>query len=615
MIKNFQELIQQIKDQIPIHELISEYIPLKKSGRSYVALCPFHDDHKPSMHVNSEKGIFKCFSCGTGGDIIYFYSQINKKKFPEAIADLAAKYNLKVEYGTENTAEFQLKNEIFNINRDAVEFYKRNLFQDDNKSALEYLTDVRGYDLETIKKYELGFALNSWDSLYKFLLRGNKYSNDVIISSGLFSQKENSGDLYDRFRNRIIIPIFNEVGSVIAFGGRAVMDEEPKYLNSPETPVFHKGSCLYGLNSAKEEIKKSDFVILTEGYFDVITAHKYGLLNTVAPLGTALTGKQARLLGKYSESKKLCLCLDSDKAGRKAVESVFRLINDSQNPVFLDVTVISDLGGKDLDETLKLNGKDFLLRKISSAQKIVNFILDSTIQSYLEISSAAEKKNIFELILDVICNIADPVEQKTSTGYVAHKLAIEEEMLAVKVKDKLRSKQGFRKDSRQSASQDEGTHTMHTSERFKQAELELLSLYVCSFPHNKLKIKNELEKIEFIDDKHKLIKDYLDNISENDIVPEQVLTRLMTEFNEFKHIMISVSEIAWRINSESVSAYVKSEEKILKESKEWIGWWVKNKQQLKSLSDKLKDCKDNGEGTKILSEMIEVVRKMEQVQG
>ena len=608
MIKNLQDLVLQIKEQIPIHELVSEYIPLKKSGRSYVALCPFHNDHKPSLHVNSEKGIFKCFSCGTGGDIIHFYSQINKKKFYESVLDLAMKYGFRIEHGEENLPEVKLKNNLLELNRDALNFFKRNLFLEDTKDALNYLTNIRKYGQEVIAKYELGFALNSWNALLKYLTHEKHYSNDCIASSGLFVQKENSDDYYDRFRNRIIIPIYNESSSIIGFGGRTISNEEPKYLNSPETLIFNKGSCLYGLNFAKEEIKKLDFVILTEGYFDVITAHQKGLLNTVATLGTALTGKQARILAKYTESKKLCLCLDSDRAGKKAAEGVFKVINDKQNPVFLDVSVVSNLGGKDLDETLNSNSTEFVINKIKSAQQLINFVLDEITCLYGDDQSAVQKKNIFDQVLEILGDIKDPIEQREYLKYLSHKLNIEEELLVIKLRDKLKTKQKFKKDLLQASSKNEKEYTMYTSERFKQAELELLALYICSFPDNNLNIKSELNKIDFIDDKHKLIKDYLDNISDQKATKEQILNNLMIEFADFKHIMSLVSEIAWRIHSDDTSTYTKSENKILQEAGEWINWWAKNKHQLKTLTGQLKDCKDQNEEIKILSQMVNVVK-------
>ena len=615
MIKNFQDIISQIKEQIPIHELISEHIPLKKSGSGYVGLCPFHNDHKPSMQVNSQKGIFKCFSCGTGGDIIYFYSQITKKKFYESVIDLAEKYGFHVEYGEEDKTEAQIRNHLYELNKAALDFFKKNLFNSENVAALSYLKDERGFTQETIDKFEIGYAVNSWDSLLNHLSKEKKFPSELLVSSGLFVQKESSNSYYDRFRSRIVIPIFNEKGSVIAFGGRTITGDEPKYLNSPETLIFNKGSCLYGLNYAKEEIRKKDSIILTEGYFDVIAAHQKGLSNTVATLGTAFTMKQARLLGKYTESKNLYLCMDSDKAGMKAVESIFRLINDKNSPTYLYVKVVSDLGGKDLDESLKVNDVSFVMDKLNNGQELIYFMLDSSAREYVSSDSEIKKKNIFEELLQILCGIQDPFEQKKCASYIAHKLSIDEELLITKIKDKSKSKQKYSKKPTQNTELAEDLHTMYSQERFKHAEIELLSLYITSFPDSNKDMKSELSKIEFIDEKHRLIKEYLDNVSEVGLISEQIINNMMVEFSEYKHIMSVVSDLAWRIQTDSSSAYTKNKEKVLKEAKEWIDWWVHNKQKLKSLTVLLKDCKDSNEEADILVQMMQIVKDMNQIRG
>ncbi len=610
-IKNFQELISQIKSQVPINELVSEYISVKKSGRSYVALCPFHDDHKPSMHINPDKGIFKCFSCGTGGDLIYFYSQINKKKWSEAVVDLATKYGLKIEYGDENKPETQIKNRLYEVNRAALDFFKMNLFLDSGKAAMQYLLELRGFTNELIDKYEIGFALNSWDSLLNYFSKEKQYTQELILASGLFVPRESSSGYYDRFRNRVIVPIFNENNNVIGFGGRTITNEEPKYLNSPETLVFNKGSMLYGFNFAKDEIKKSDHVILTEGYFDVISAHQYGLLNTVATLGTALTPLQARLLGKYTESKRVCLCMDSDKAGKKAVEAIFRLVNSADNNVSLDIGVVSDLGAKDLDEALKKNNLADLQSRIQNAQSLIYFVFDTAIEQYSLAESDFEKKSLLDDILQNVIELKDPIERSNSVKYISHKVGIEEELLNLKIKDKSKAaKKKFARNQKpaQELSANQEQFTMHSIERFKHAEIELLTLYVSSFPHSSKEIKIELDEVQFIDEKHKLIKDFLDIVSKEEISSDEVINRLVLEFNEYKHIMATISDLAWRIESDLILSYSKNKDKILAEAKEWINWWIKNKQKLKSLVEMLKDCKNIDEESNILSEMIRIVK-------
>lgn len=618
-IRNFQELISQIKAQIPIHELISEYVSIKKSGRGYVALCPFHDDHHPSMHINPDKGIFKCFSCGTGGDLIYFYSQINKKKWSEAMIDIATKYGFKIEYSDENKPETQIKDKLYELNKVALDFFRKSLFSKNGDEALNYLINIRGFSREIINKYEIGFALNNWDALLLYLSREKQYPQELIIASGLFVPRENSNGYYDRFRNRVIVPILSENNHVIGFGGRTITNEEPKYLNSPETLVFNKGSILYGLNFAKDEIKKSGYVILTEGYFDVISAHQYGLLNIVATLGTALTPHQARLLGKYTESKKVCLCMDSDNAGKKAVESIFKLINSADNNISLDVVAVSDLGAKDLDEALKLNDLPKLKNKIECAQRLMYFVFDGGIKRYISAQSDFEKKSILDEILQTIIDLKDPLEQNDCIKYISHSLKIEEELLNLRVKDKSKAAKKKFTRSQKSApdlkNNNEEQYTMHSIERFKHAEVELLTLYVSSFPYSSKEIQNELNKIQFIDEKHQLVKDFLDNISQEEITPDKVINALVQEFNEYRHIMATVSDLAWRIESDLVLSYSKNKAKILSEAKEWINWWINNKQKLKSLTEMLKDCKNTVEESNILLEMMKIIKDSKKVNG
>ena len=615
MIKNFQELISQIKTQVPIQELISEYIPVKKSGRGFVAVCPFHDDHHPSMQIHPQKGIFKCFACGTGGDLITFYALINKKKFSEVVPELAQKYGLKVEYGEENKTETQIKNKLYDLNKDALEFFKRNLYNQNDQEALDYLTKKRKLTPETINKFQIGFAQNNWDSLYNYLAKEKQFPQELIIASGLFILKENQNSYYDRFRNRVIFPICNESNNIVGFGGRTLSKEDSaKYINSPETLIYNKGSILYGLNFAKEEIKKEDGVVLTEGYLDVITAHQSGLFNTVATLGTALTSSQARLLTKYTESKKVCLCLDSDLAGKKAVENIFYLIQEISQFVSLDLRVITNLSAKDLDESIIAEGVDSIREKIKDGQKLTHFILDKISKEYSHNqTSEVNKKSTLEQLIEIIIATRDPIEQKDNVKYISHKLNIEEELINLKIKDRIKYLSGKSGKSQKNAKfQDlkpkapEDAFKMHSIERFKHAELELLSLYISSFPHNS-EIKTELSTVQFLDEKHSLIKDFLDNVNEINISPNEITNKLIIEFNEYKHMMSVITDLAWRIETEE-NNYSKNKEKILTEAKEWINWWIKHKQKMKNLTDLLKECKNGQEEKEILTQMINLVK-------
>ena len=615
MIKNFKEIITELKSQIPIQDLISEHITLKKSGRGFVGLCPFHDDHHPSLQIHPQKGIFKCFSCGTGGDIITFYALITKKEWKDAIPELALKYGIKVEYGAENKTETEIKNKLYDLNNAAMEFFISNVHKETRKEALSYLTEKRKLNEETIKKYKIGFVPDEWDLLYNYFTKEKKYPQELILASGLFIPRENQDGYYDRFRNRIIFPIFNESGNVIGFGGRTFLkadSNEPKYINSPETLIYNKGQTLYGLNFARDEIKKLDCVILTEGYLDVITAHQNGFLNTVATLGTAMTLNQARLLAKYTVSKRINLCMDTDSAGKKSIENIFRLTQDLQASN-LDIKVITDLSAKDLDESLQKEDLTSIKAKIENGQKLIYFIFDRIFVKYLkaqEEDNDINKKSALEEITETLAQIKDPIEQNENLQYISHKLNINEELISLKIKEKNKSlRQKFLKvqSYKEKDKEEKDDFKMYTFERFKHAEIELLVLYIGSFP-NKSEIKTKLSEIKFIDEKYCLIKDFLDNLETDDLKPEEVINKLLIEFNEYKHIMSVISELALKIETNTDSEYLKNKDQILNEAKEWIKWWVTNKQQMQNLREKLKICKNEKEETTVLQEMMNIVK-------
>ena len=615
MIKNFKEIITELKSQIPIQDLISEHITLKKSGRGFVGLCPFHDDHHPSLQIHPQKGIFKCFSCGTGGDIITFYALITKKEWKDAIPELALKYGIKVEYGAENKTETEIKNKLYDLNNAAMEFFISNVHKETRKEALSYLTEKRKLNKKTIKKYKIGFVPDEWDLLYNYFTKEKKYPQELILASGLFIPRENQDGYYDRFRNRIIFPIFNESGNVIGFGGRTFLkadSNEPKYINSPETLIYNKGQTLYGLNFARDEIKKLDCVILTEGYLDVITAHQNGFLNTVATLGTAMTLNQARLLAKYTVSKRINLCMDTDSAGKKSIENIFRLTQDLQASN-LDIKVITDLSAKDLDESLQKEDLTSIKAKIENGQKLIYFIFERIIRRYFKAQKEdndINKKSALDEITETLAQIKDPIEQNENLQYISHKLNINEELIGLKIKEKNKSlRQKFLKvqSYKEKDKEEKDDFKMYSFERFKHAEIELLVLYISSFP-NKSEIKTKLSEIKFIDEKYCLIKDFLDNLETDDLKPEEVINKLLIEFNEYKHIMSVISELALKIETNTDSEYLKNKDQILNEAKEWIKWWVTNKQQMQNLREKLKICKNEKEETTVLQEMMNIVK-------
>ena len=304
-----EEFIYQLKLANPIESTIGNYINLLRRGKDYVALCPFHSEKTPSFHVYTDTQSFYCFGCGAGGDVITFTKKIENLEYIETIKLLAQKGGLDVpENDTDNRAA-NLKKRILEINRETANYYFKQLVSGNDKKGLKYFVD-RGLKPETIKKYGLGYAPASWDGLYKHLSKSG-YSNEEMIAAGVRTVSRNNNNVYDTFRERVIFPIIDLRGNVIAFGGRTLDNGIPKYLNTGDTPVFKKSRNLFSLNLAKNYPARK--MILAEGYMDVISINQAGFENVVATLGTSLTSDQARLMKSYADE--VIISYDSDSAG------------------------------------------------------------------------------------------------------------------------------------------------------------------------------------------------------------------------------------------------------------------------------------------------------------
>ena len=379
--------INEIKEKADIVELIADHIPVKRAGASYVAKCPFHNDTKPSMHISSQKGIYKCFACGAGGDVFKFWSEYHNKDFSETLKDLALKYGVTLNQHPENIGKQKLQNEYLEIHSIAADYYHEKLLGAESAEFCRNYLNDRQIDLNTIKNFKIGYSPTSkddWGLLVKHLTAKLKISEEEIFRAGLAIHHEKSGKYYDRFRDRLMIPITNEKDEVIGFGARILEDkpDAPKYINSPETDIYHKGNELFGLSLAKKAIKEKDFVILVEGYFDQIALYKAGFKNTVANQGTALTPKQAKLLLKYSSSKSIYLCLDSDKAGELAKERAFEVIMQIAAELNPEIKVIDLQTAKDPDDFIKLFGSSNFELEIKNAKSFIDYKTDKLISEF-----------------------------------------------------------------------------------------------------------------------------------------------------------------------------------------------------------------------------------------
>ena len=413
-----QEDIEKLLDNIRIEKVVGDLISLKKTGSNYKGLCPFHDETTPSFMVSPNKQICKCFSCNTGGNAISFYSKYMNISFMEAVKELGKKYNVQL---TEINGENEEKLEKYNIiMNESLEFYKKQIFEVSGKEALKYLSE-RGLDTNLIKEYQLGYANSKWNELHNFLTNKG-YDDDTLLELGLIKKNE-EGNIYDAFRNRIIYPIFSVSGRVIAFGGRTLEKDNPmKYVNSQDTPIFKKGHSIYGIEKSKI-IRDKNYAILMEGYMDVITANINELDTAVAPLGTAFTKEQAKLLKRYTSN--VLLCFDMDKAGITATEKASYILK-SEN---FKVKVINFTGSKDPDDFLRKYGKEEFLKAVKNSKEIFDYLYDTYKKEYENIDDMFTKQNFINRFKEFFQNVSDDLEKEMYLQNLSEKVNVEFETL------------------------------------------------------------------------------------------------------------------------------------------------------------------------------------------
>ena len=350
-----EEVIYKIKSETDIVSLISEFVELKKSGSNFIGKCPFHNDKSPSFIVSPEKRIFRCFGCGESGDVISFLMKKQNMTFIEALEYLGEKIGVSINKNENYVQELKRNKLLYKINYDAMQFYYRNILID--KKPKEYIKS-RQIGIELVNKFRIGYAGPMWDDLYKYLT-DKGYNKEDMLDLGLIL-KNRSGGYYDRFRNRLMFPIFNIKNNIIGFGGRTIVGDKIKYMNSPDSCIFHKGENLYGLNELCKG-KNSDKCILVEGYMDVIALFKNGFDFAVASLGTAFTKQQAKLIAK--KCRKIFICYDGDDAGIKAASKAIDIFGEIE--IYPKVVRLPD--GLDPDEYIKLNGRDMFSELLENA--------------------------------------------------------------------------------------------------------------------------------------------------------------------------------------------------------------------------------------------------------
>lgn len=412
------EFIYRLRNANPIETVMGSYVQLIRRGRNYVCSCPFHSEKTPSCTVFTDNQSFYCFGCGSGGDVITFTMKIENLSFTEAVKLLAQRSGLEIpENNSADSRIAQRRTRIYEMNRIAANFFYTNLIKGDDKAGLSYFAD-RKLLPQTIKKYGLGYAPDSWDKLTK-LLSSKGYSNDEITDAWLGARSK-KGSIYDIFRKRVMFPIVDLRGNIIGFGGRVLDGSQPKYLNTSQTPVFEKGSNLFSMNFAKNAETKR--IILCEGYMDVIAVNQAGFENAVATLGTAITPNQARLISHYAEE--VVIAYDSDNAGQKASQKAINHFSD----VGIRTRIIRMEGAKDPDEYIKKFGVDRFRMLLDGSSDAIDFMLDKC-ESGIDLNTEMGQVEFLNKASKILAGIESPLEREVYISRTSKKCDIPVQVL------------------------------------------------------------------------------------------------------------------------------------------------------------------------------------------
>ena len=556
MANSFEDVISQIKDRLDIVDVVSQYVVLKKSGANYWGICPFHNDKKPSMSVSPSRGIFKCFSCGAGGDALAFLVKIQNREYKDVILELADKYGIELpkKYGASSETK-SLKKEMIKACTKAAKFYHIQLRSADDANKAMTALHKRDVDDNVIDKFTLGWAPNKYDTLYKELKK--EFKDEILEKAGLIL-KSNSGGYIDRFRNRIIIPIQNENGEYVAFGARAVDEgQNPKYLNSSDSLIYNKSKLLFGLNSAQDAIKTEDGVVIMEGYFDVISAQAHGVENAVASCGTALTPDHVKLLSRYTKSRRIFLSFDTDKAGVNATTKGSNVIKETlstlgdvkqfdeshiasavDNKYACEIRVVSPPQGKDPDEFIRTMGGDVFKEYIKNAPLLIDFLLNNILREKNSAHTPQEKAELVEKIIEILKDVNNKIIQSEYVKMVSTVLEIDEEAI---LKELARHE-------RQGALIERNLNTkkvVTNSSQFEiKAQKNLLSVFLASDSSLTFNQINEMLPENIIQDETLIIvKNTIDKLACTINNVKELTKSLFTEFIEDENLTQIITDL------------------------------------------------------------------------
>ncbi|MBI1950218.1 MAG: DNA primase [Acidobacteria bacterium] len=418
-----------MRAQADLRSIVSDYLPLKKSGAKYRGLCPFHSEKTPSFYVDADKQLFYCFGCGTGGDVFKFLMLYEKLEFPEALKTLAARYGIPVPAG--RSPENSDRHKALAANRQALAYFREQLGRPGGEAARKYLAG-RGMGGGTIERFQIGFAPDGWSGLKNHLASAGVSEGDGVLA-GLLARKEETGRSYDRFRDRVMYPIVNLADELIGFGGRVLGEGEPKYLNSPETPAFSKGENLYAIGFAREGIRKEGYAILVEGYMDVIALHQAGVAHAVATLGTGFTTGHVRLLKRFTD--RVVVNFDPDAAGRAATRRSLEVLLESG----FEVSVVSLPAGKDPDLFIREQGPEKYRERLGAAVPYIEF-LTRDVAARQDLSGTRGKVAALNEVLPFLARLDNPVRRAGHVEMLGTVLGIEDRLVLQELKDAVRER-------------------------------------------------------------------------------------------------------------------------------------------------------------------------------
>ena len=553
MAQTFEEALSQIKSQMDIVDIVSEEVVLKKKGSNYWGLCPFHGEKTPSFSVNAERGFFKCFGCGVGGDAITFLMKIHNWDYMQTIKYLAERYNVELpEYNGDGGKHKEERTLMTEACKKAVEFYQDILLSSPSDNiALKYL-NKRDITPAIISKFSLGLSLKEPNMLYNKLKRD--YDDSILEKAGLIL-KSNQGRYVDRFRNRIIIPIQNEQGEYIAFGARAIEEgQNPKYLNSSDSPIYNKSRILYGLYTAKEAIKQEDSVVIMEGYFDVISAQAHGIHNAIASCGTSMTLEHVKMLSKYTRSRRIYLSFDTDLAGQNAtkrggelIKSAFSglgnikqfdesHISTNDDKYACEIRVVSPPEGKDPDEFIRSSGAEAFKSYIEHAPLLLDFELNQLLKKKNEVTTPQKKSELVKEILPVLNDVQNPIIQSEYVKIVATALSLDDKALQQDVKKASRTDFIVPEVS--------SVNVTKSSPIEEIAQKNLLSLFLVNVsPYSTDMISGRIKSVNFTNKTLIIVKDTIDKLINTVNNVSDLTNKLYIEFSQNQEIKSLITDL------------------------------------------------------------------------